>query len=188
QLVVAQRGGNRLRPRPRLFQPRLHVIFAVPTGLESVNSHGLFLRQPGGGGDRGVGAFVLLLATRLLRNKVEFLRRCLQKVGHDRHVLPWWRLFGRCRGIDRFRRARIDRRLGQHVIAEHNVLIVAAFGTSQPSLVRDGTPVGVGLGLVFLTREGVLLELATVFGHGGRRRCARRRRRSLGSFGSRSLS
>src|SRR5262249_55382159 len=186
QRVVAQRGGNRRRAGLRLFEPRLHVVCAVPAGLEGINSHRLFLRQPRGGGGLGVGAFVLHLAARRLRNKIEFLRRCPQKVGHDRHVLPWWRLLGRRRGIDRFRRARIDRRLGQYIIAERDVLIVAAFGTSQPSLVRGGTPVRVGLGLVFLTREGVFLQFATIFGHGGRRRC--RRRRALGSFGSHSVS
>src|SRR5262249_58080585 len=87
----------------------------------------------------------------------------------DRQVVAWRRVRGRRRGIDRFRRARIDRRLGQYVIAEHDVLIVAAFGTSQPSLVRGGTPVRVGLGLVFLTREVVFLQFATIFGHGRRR-------------------
>src|SRR5262249_49379509 len=92
----------------------------------------------------------------------------------DRQVVAWRRVRGRRRGIDRFRRARIDRRLGQYVIAEHDVLIVAAFGTSQPSLVRGGTPVRVGLGLVFLTREVVFLQFATIFGHGGPRRCRRR--------------
>src|SRR5262249_21304983 len=75
---------------------------------------------------------------------------------------------------------------GQYVIAERDVLIVAAFDTSQLPLVRDGTPICVGLGLVFATREGVLLQFATVFGHGGRRR--RGCRRALGSFGSRSVS
>src|SRR5262249_22125513 len=184
---AAGRGGHRRGGGLRFSDPRLHVVCTVAAGLEGINSHRLFLRQPGGGSGLGVGAFVLHLAARLLRNKIEFLRRCPQKVGHDRHVLPWWRLLGRRRRIDRFRRARIEGRRGQHVIAERNVLIVAAFGTSQPSLVRGGTPVRVGLGLVFLTREDVLLQFATVFGH-GRRRCRRRRRRALGSFGSRSVS
>src|SRR3954462_4032074 len=125
QLVVAKRGGNCLRAGPRGFQPRLHVVFAVAAGLERIDANGLLLRDAGGRGDPGIGAFVLDLALRLLRSKPEFPRRCFQQVGDHRYIFSGRRLLDRRGGIDRSRWSRINRWLAQHVVLEQGALIVA---------------------------------------------------------------
>src|SRR5207247_1631000 len=75
ELIVAERGRDRLRSRFRLLEARLHVVCAVAARLEGVNTYDLLLGQPGGKGDFGISAFILDLTSWLLRNKTEFLRR-----------------------------------------------------------------------------------------------------------------
>ena len=180
QLVVAERGGNRLRPRSRVFQSRLHIVLAVAAGFERVDPNSLFPGNASSGSNPGVSAFILDLALRLLRNKSEFSRRRLQQVGDDGHVFPRRRLLHRCVRIDRSWRSCIDRRLRQDVVVDPEVLIAATFAIPRPPLVRDGAPIRVGFGVVLLTGGIVFRHLAIVFDRGKYRlRNAHRRLRIL---------
>ena len=69
QLVVADRGGDRARARPRCAQSRLHVVIAVAAGLERIDPHRLLARQPGCRRDAGIGALELDFAGRPLRRR-----------------------------------------------------------------------------------------------------------------------
>ena len=116
QLVVADGGRDRARPGRR--HARLHVIGAVAAGLEGVDADNLIARQAGGGRSLGIGALEVELAWRALRHEAVLLGGGFQEIGDQRDR----RLFARLRSgrgwIDRPRRPRIERRLGEHVVGE----------------------------------------------------------------------
>ena len=95
QLVVADRGRDRARARPRGAQSRLHVVIAVAAGLERIDPHRLLARQPRRRGDAGIGALELDLAGGPLRRELEMLRRGLQEIGDHRNGFALARLFFR---------------------------------------------------------------------------------------------
>jgi hypothetical protein len=154
----------------------LHVVAAIAAGLEGVDAHDLRLSEPGRQGGLCIGALVFHLGLRALRREIEMLRRQSQEIGDHRHVFARRpRRRTRRRRIDRLRRARIDRRLGQHIVFEHDGLVGAALGVALAPLVGDRLPIGARLVVELLACLGVFLELAAVFDH--RRRSGRRSRR-----------
>src|SRR5713226_6207804 len=85
QLVVADRGRDRARARPRSAQPRLHVVIAVAAGLERIHPHRLLAGQPGRRSHPGIGALEVDFAGGSLRRELEMLAGGFQEVGDERN-------------------------------------------------------------------------------------------------------
>ena len=175
QLVVPERRRDRARIA-RIFQPGLRVVGAVAADLEPIDANRLFAADPGRRRDLGIGALELDLAARPLRHEAEVLLRGPQEIRHHRHVGARRRL-RRAGRIRRPRRSGIDRRLRQHVVLEHDLLVVATLGIARAPLVGDRGPVRAGLLFELLARRPVGLELALIVVRRRlRRRCRLRAR------------
>jgi hypothetical protein len=142
----------------------------------------LFFRQSRRRGHPGVSALEFAFALRRSWNELEFLLCRGEKIRHHRHIShARRRLFIRLRGIARFRRPGINRRLGEHVVVDRNRFVVCALGRAQVALLGDPAPIRRGHGSIFLLRVRVLGQRAAILRHcsrGGRRiggqRCHRR--------------
>ena len=177
QLIVAERGRDRVRARTRTLKSGLHVVGAVAARrLGSVDPDRQFPGQAGRRGDFRISALVFDLALRPLRHELVLHECSAQKIGDDRDAcfLREWLLFGWRRRIDRLFRSGIDRRLGQHVVVEQDFRFAAALAVAQDALVGDRLPIRARLGLVAIMRLGVGLELLAVLDHcRGQRLCGR---------------
>ena len=174
QLVVAERGGDSAR-RLVVFEPGLHVVTAVAAGLEAVDADDLFFVQAGREGNLPVGALEFTFALRPARNEFEFLSGGGKKIGDHRHVGPGGRrlLLRRLRRIDRFGRAGINRRLGEHIIVERQRFLARALGDALAPFLRNEAPIRLGLGGVSGLRLLIFSKRAAIL-----RDCRGRRRRS----------
>jgi len=160
-LVVADRRRDRLRPRRR--DAGLRIVGAVAAGLEGIDADDLLARQARGERDARIGALEFEIARRLIRHEAELGLRVAEEIGdhRDRRRLARFRS-GRRIGIDRARRAGIDRRLLQHVVLEQDGFVAAALGVADAALVAHRVPVGRGGGLVGPARRFIGRELGLV--------------------------
>src|SRR4029077_1636484 len=103
-----------------------------------------------------IGALEIDVARRTVRHEAELLRSVLKKIGHHGNLwtLGWW--LRRCMRINRPRRARIDRWLGQNIVVEADRQMLAAFRVARTPFLRDRIPVSRGLGVIGGARDLVL--------------------------------